>query len=88
MPQPPTGDVYVLPDEYKSALRAKRAVTPSANPRLNVETLVVVDQKMMENHGRENVTTFVLTVLNMVIRSLHLTAHVPTHQVHLSIHLT
>ncbi|XP_047014477.1 A disintegrin and metalloproteinase with thrombospondin motifs 16 isoform X2 [Ictalurus punctatus] len=66
VPRPPAEDVYVAPDEYKSAPRGRRAATLSANPRRNVETLVVVDQKMMENHGRENVTTFVLTVLNMV----------------------
>ncbi|MCJ8728478.1 hypothetical protein PDJAM_G00004900 [Pangasius djambal] len=66
MPQPPAEDVYISPDEYKSALRGRRAATLSTNPRLSVETLVVVDQKMMENHGRENVTTFVLTVLNVV----------------------
>lgn len=34
--------------------------------RLNVEMLVVVDRKMMDNHGHENITTYVLTVLNMV----------------------
>lgn len=33
---------------------------------LNVETLVVADRKMLEKHGRENVTTYVLTVMNMV----------------------
>lgn len=34
--------------------------------QLNVEMLVVVDGKMMDNHGHENITTYVLTVLNMV----------------------
>ncbi|CAG03070.1 unnamed protein product, partial [Tetraodon nigroviridis] len=33
---------------------------------LNVETLVVADRKMLEKHGRDNVTTYVLTVMNMV----------------------
>ncbi|XP_060725335.1 A disintegrin and metalloproteinase with thrombospondin motifs 16 [Tachysurus vachellii] len=66
MPQPPSEDVYVSPDEYKPAPRGRRAAMPSIYSRLNVEMLVVVDQKMMENHGQENVTTFVLTVLNMV----------------------
>lgn len=37
--------------------------------RLNVEMLVVVDRKMMDNHGHENITTYVLTVLNMVRNS-------------------
>ena len=31
-----------------------------------METLVVADKKMLEKHGRENVTTYVLTVMNMV----------------------
>lgn len=31
-----------------------------------METLVVVDSKMAQRHGRDNVTTYVLTVLNMV----------------------
>ncbi|XP_017565799.2 A disintegrin and metalloproteinase with thrombospondin motifs 16 isoform X1 [Pygocentrus nattereri] len=68
MPKPPEEDIHILPDEYKFLPRGKRAVifqTPSKQ-KLNVETLVVVDQKMMENHGRENITTYVLTVLNMV----------------------
>lgn len=38
-----------------------------SNQKLNVEMLVVVDRKMMDNHGHENITTYVLTVLNMVI---------------------
>lgn len=37
-----------------------------ASQKLNVETLVVVDKKMMDNHGHENITTYALTVLNMV----------------------
>lgn len=68
MPKPPQEDIYIFPDEYKFVPRAKRAVmfqTP-LKQKLNVETLVVVDKKMMENHGHENITTYVLTVLNMV----------------------
>ncbi|KAK1794756.1 hypothetical protein P4O66_009962 [Electrophorus voltai] len=67
--KPPGKDLYILPDEYsRFPARSKRAPGPPARPnqKLNVETLVVVDQKMMENHGRENITTYVLTVLNMV----------------------
>ncbi|XP_030639093.1 A disintegrin and metalloproteinase with thrombospondin motifs 16 [Chanos chanos] len=68
MPKPPQDDLYILPDEYKYAGRGKRAVMfkTNSNQKLNVETLVVVDRKMMENHGHENITTYVLTVLNMV----------------------
>ncbi|XP_048118097.1 A disintegrin and metalloproteinase with thrombospondin motifs 16 [Alosa alosa] len=69
MPKPPPDDIRILPDEYPLLPRSKRAAplhgTPSGQ-KLNVETLVVVDRKMMENHGHENVTTYVLTVLNMV----------------------
>ncbi|XP_039974144.1 A disintegrin and metalloproteinase with thrombospondin motifs 16 [Xiphias gladius] len=68
MPKPPEEDVFILPDEYKFIPRIKRAVLMKnqANQKLNVETLVVVDREMMDNHGHENITTYVLTVLNMV----------------------
>lgn len=33
---------------------------------MNVETLVVADRKMLEKHSKENVTTYILTVMNMV----------------------
>lgn len=68
MPKPPEDDLFILPDEYKFIPRNKRAVVMKthANQKLNVETLVVVDRKMMDNHGHENITTYVLTVLNMV----------------------
>lgn len=68
MPKPPEEDVFILPDEYKFLPRSKRAVLMKnqGNQRLNVEMLVVVDRQMMDNHGHENITTYVLTVLNMV----------------------
>uniref|UniRef100_A0A3P9JVS4 ADAM metallopeptidase with thrombospondin type 1 motif 16 n=1 Tax=Oryzias latipes TaxID=8090 RepID=A0A3P9JVS4_ORYLA len=68
MPKPPEEDIYVLPDEYKFIPRIKRAVLSKNRDiqRLNVETLVVVDRKMMDNHGHDNITTYALTVLNMV----------------------
>uniref|UniRef100_A0A8C2C5M0 Peptidase M12B domain-containing protein n=1 Tax=Cyprinus carpio TaxID=7962 RepID=A0A8C2C5M0_CYPCA len=68
MPKPPEEDIYIFPDEYKFMPRGKRAIMfkPQKHKRLNVETLVVVDRKMMDNHGHENITTYVLTVLNMV----------------------
>ncbi|KAK9403660.1 A disintegrin and metalloproteinase with thrombospondin motifs 16-like [Crotalus adamanteus] len=66
MPQPPGGDTYILPDEYKPLLRNKRSLLKVHKTKeFNVETLVVVDKKMMQNHGYENITTYVLTVLNM-----------------------
>ncbi|XP_040486121.1 A disintegrin and metalloproteinase with thrombospondin motifs 16 [Ursus maritimus] len=67
MPKPPEDDLFILPDEYVSCLRPKRSLLKShRNEELNVETLVVVDRKMMQNHGHENITTYVLTILNMV----------------------
>ncbi|CAL8248576.1 unnamed protein product [Lota lota] len=69
MPKPLEGDSFVLPDEYAIIPRSKREVMMKNQPgdqKLNVETLVVVDKKMMDNHGHENITTYVLTVLNMV----------------------
>ncbi|KAM4689252.1 A disintegrin and metalloproteinase with thrombospondin motifs 16 [Discoglossus pictus] len=67
MPKPPKEDIYIFPDEYRLQSRSKRSITKlSKNKPLNVETLVVVDKKMMQNHGHENITTYVLTILNMV----------------------
>ncbi|XP_072317058.1 A disintegrin and metalloproteinase with thrombospondin motifs 16 [Eucyclogobius newberryi] len=68
MPKPPEEDLLVLPDEYRYMARTRRAVLmkQKTNQKLNVETLVVVDRKMMDNHGHDNITTYVLTVLNMV----------------------
>ncbi|XP_040833253.1 A disintegrin and metalloproteinase with thrombospondin motifs 16 [Ochotona curzoniae] len=67
MPQPPREDLFILPDEYNSCFRHKRSLLKShKNEELNVETLVVVDKRMMQNHGHENITTYVLTILNMV----------------------
>ncbi|ETE64196.1 A disintegrin and metalloproteinase with thrombospondin motifs 16, partial [Ophiophagus hannah] len=66
MPQPPGGDTYILPDEYNPLMRNKRSLLKAHKTKeFNVETLVVVDKKMMQNHGYENITTYVLTVLNM-----------------------
>ncbi|KAJ8417741.1 hypothetical protein AAFF_G00225840 [Aldrovandia affinis] len=59
-------DRLVVPDEPEPG-RAKRSPIPSNKVGgLNVETLVVADRKMLEKHGRENVTTYILTVMNMV----------------------
>ncbi|XP_061677121.1 A disintegrin and metalloproteinase with thrombospondin motifs 16 isoform X2 [Syngnathoides biaculeatus] len=68
MPKPPAEHLSLLPDEYAFVPRKRRAavVRKQNNQKLNVETLVVVDGKMMDNHGRDNITTYVLTVLNMV----------------------
>lgn len=58
-----------MPDEFELPGRAKRSpITSNKVGGLNVETLVVADRKMLEKHGRENVTTYVLTVMNMVSR--------------------
>ncbi|XP_056317948.1 A disintegrin and metalloproteinase with thrombospondin motifs 18 [Danio aesculapii] len=66
-PKPPTEDHFVMPDEFEQQIRVKRSeITSSKEGGLNVETLVVADRKMLEKHGRDNVTTYVLTVMNMV----------------------
>lgn len=71
-PKPPTGDQFILPDEFvvpevEETGRARRSpINSNRVGGLNVETLVVADRKMLEKHGRENVTTYVLTVMNMV----------------------
>lgn len=60
-----------MPDEFEQQSRVKRSeITSSKEGGLNVETLVVADRKMLEKHGRENVTTYVLTVMNMVSRAI------------------
>ncbi|XP_068090670.1 A disintegrin and metalloproteinase with thrombospondin motifs 16 isoform X2 [Hyperolius riggenbachi] len=67
MIKPPKEDLYILSDEYSYPRRSKRSVIkPPRNKPFNVETLVVVDKKMIQNHGHENITTYVLTILNMV----------------------
>ncbi|XP_054472152.1 A disintegrin and metalloproteinase with thrombospondin motifs 18 [Anoplopoma fimbria] len=71
-PKPPAEDSFIMPDEFavpeaEGPGRAKRsAINSNRVGGLNVETLVVADRKMLEKHGRDNVTTFVLTVMNMV----------------------
>ncbi|KAK2490055.1 hypothetical protein MC885_005376, partial [Smutsia gigantea] len=63
-PKPPTEDTYLKLDEYGSAGRPRRSAGKSQKG-LNVETLVVADKKMVEKHGKANVTTYILTVMNM-----------------------
>ncbi|TWW67146.1 A disintegrin and metalloproteinase with thrombospondin motifs 18 [Takifugu flavidus] len=71
-PKPPTDDRFIMPDEFATPAtdesgRAKRSpINSNRVGGLNVETLVVADRKMLEKHGRDNVTTYVLTVMNMV----------------------
>ncbi|KAM3828654.1 A disintegrin and metalloproteinase with thrombospondin motifs 18 [Vipera latastei] len=66
-PKPPTEDRFLLSDEYGSQARLKRSpVKNQKGGSLNVETLVVADRKMLEKHSKENVTTYILTVMNMV----------------------
>ena len=36
-----------------------------------METLVVVDPKMVEYHASEHLETYVLTIMNMVISGFH-----------------
>lgn len=71
-PRPPAEDSFIMPDEFTIPVaegpgRAKRSpINSNRVGGLNVETLVVADRKMLEKHGRDNVTTYILTVMNMV----------------------
>ncbi|XP_056463762.1 A disintegrin and metalloproteinase with thrombospondin motifs 18 [Gadus chalcogrammus] len=71
-PQPPAGGGMAVqwdpPGESPGAGgRGRRSpILSSGAGGLTVETLVVADRKMLEKHGRDNVTTYVLTVMNMV----------------------
>ncbi|XP_055504807.1 A disintegrin and metalloproteinase with thrombospondin motifs 18 [Leucoraja erinacea] len=67
MPHPPVEGIHILSDEYSPKGRLKRtALNSRKNQGLTVETLVVADKKMLEKHGQENITTYILTVMNMV----------------------
>ncbi|XP_041417069.1 A disintegrin and metalloproteinase with thrombospondin motifs 18 [Xenopus laevis] len=60
-------DAYARTDEYGNLSRAKRSATKSQHSGgLVVETLVVADKKMVDKHGKDSVTTYILTVMNMV----------------------
>ncbi|CAH2324449.1 A disintegrin and metallo ase with thrombospondin motifs 18, partial [Pelobates cultripes] len=62
-----TNDKNIRPDEYAPPTRTKRSAAKSQHlGSLVVETLVVADKKMVEKHGKESVTTYILTVMNMV----------------------
>ncbi|GLD56541.1 A disintegrin and metalloproteinase with thrombospondin motifs 16 [Lates japonicus] len=66
MPKPPEEDAFILPDE-SSLSQEQRAVLMKnqAKQNLNVQRhWWWWTQKMMDNHGHENITTYVLTVLN------------------------
>ncbi|CAO2609839.1 A disintegrin and metalloproteinase with thrombospondin motifs 18, partial [Lemmus lemmus] len=64
-PKPPAEDTYLRFDEYGGTGRPRRSAGKSQKG-LNVETLVVADAKMVEKHGKDDVTTYILTVMNMV----------------------
>ncbi|XP_045149864.1 A disintegrin and metalloproteinase with thrombospondin motifs 18 [Echinops telfairi] len=64
-PKPPTEDAYLHLEEYGRSGRPRRSAGKSQQG-LTVETLVVADKKMVDRHGKGNVTTYILTVMNMV----------------------
>uniref|UniRef100_UPI0035901066 A disintegrin and metalloproteinase with thrombospondin motifs 18-like n=1 Tax=Myxine glutinosa TaxID=7769 RepID=UPI0035901066 len=68
MPKPPGKDLHIMEDEYSFLSRGKRsAIHRLARKGENtLETLVVVDKKMVERHGKENITNYVLTIFNIV----------------------
>lgn len=61
-----------LPDEFplvSNKTRTKRSFgvdDEDEDPARSVETLVVADRDMVLKHGTDNVTTYILTVFNMV----------------------
>ncbi|CAJ1048430.1 A disintegrin and metalloproteinase with thrombospondin motifs 18 isoform X2 [Xyrichtys novacula] len=71
-PKPLVEDPFIMPDEFETPEaegpgRTKRSpINTNRVGSLNVETLVVADRKMLEKHGKDNITTYVLTVMNMV----------------------
>ncbi|XP_075393286.1 A disintegrin and metalloproteinase with thrombospondin motifs 18 [Tenrec ecaudatus] len=64
-PKPPVEDAYLRLDEHGSSGRPRRSAG-KLQRSLTVETLVVADKKMVDKHGKGNVTTYILTVMNMV----------------------
>ncbi|XP_033114520.1 A disintegrin and metalloproteinase with thrombospondin motifs 16-like [Anneissia japonica] len=59
-------------DEYPvSANRTRRSIAANMVTARNVGILVVVDPKMVESHGDAHITTYVLTVFNMVKTLFH-----------------
>ncbi|XP_077310834.1 A disintegrin and metalloproteinase with thrombospondin motifs 18 isoform X2 [Lithobates pipiens] len=60
-------DTHIRSDEHSHPPRLKRSAAKfQQSNSLVVETLVVADKKMVEKHGKESVTTYILTVMNMV----------------------
>lgn len=59
-------DEFVAPEVEEQGRSKRSLINSNRVGGLNVETLVVADRKMLEKHGRDNVTTYVLTVMNMV----------------------
>ena len=51
---------------HKSNNTTSEAVETEEKGGRSVETIVVVDNAMLTTHGQSNVTTYVLTLLNMV----------------------
>lgn len=59
-------DEFAMPEVEEPGRTKRSPINSNSVGGLNVETLVVADKKMLEKHGRENVTTYILTVMNMV----------------------
>lgn len=55
----------------RSHLRGRSLSRRSISKERWVETLVVADTKMIEYHGRENVESYILTIMNMVTGLFH-----------------
>ncbi|XP_035209664.1 A disintegrin and metalloproteinase with thrombospondin motifs 16-like isoform X2 [Stegodyphus dumicola] len=51
---------------FQDNVQGQKRNHPQRRNRRSVETLVVADREMVRKHGTENVTTYLLTVFNMV----------------------
>ncbi|XP_055955253.1 A disintegrin and metalloproteinase with thrombospondin motifs 16 [Patella vulgata] len=58
-------NAQTTPDN-KSELRSHQHQYSTTNLRQTVETLVVADKTMVWRHGRHNITTYILSILNIV----------------------
>ncbi|XP_075925783.1 A disintegrin and metalloproteinase with thrombospondin motifs 18-like [Petromyzon marinus] len=67
-PRPTTAAAAAAAGRQRRGARSRRSPARSGGggKELTVETLVVADKRMLQRHTADNVTTYILTVLNMV----------------------
>ncbi|XP_071959244.1 A disintegrin and metalloproteinase with thrombospondin motifs 18-like isoform X2 [Antedon mediterranea] len=71
MPTRVTEPLHFIDEYPKSTNRTRRSIAANMVAARNVGILIVVDPKMVESHGPNLVTTYVLTVFNMVKTLFH-----------------